>query len=355
MTLFLPFEVGRVGQGLITEQLHVIGFHHVGMVDVFLLAGVEDDAVVDADVMNHIQGAFGGDADAGVAASDMTDVDVAELRDELLWLLACNLLSGFAACRTVGIRRLEDDGLVSDVAHSDVADMDVAGLSATARTAFEAQTGVGAGKGAVVYHDAVHAARELRADDESAMGMKYCVAGDENIGAGSVFHSFHAHAALKADTVVAHIEGTGGDEHPLALHEVDAVTILCVPGTANGDSVDDDVFASLGYDVEFRRILHGHPLDEDALAVGHPDEVGAHTLLCFGCFGNVGKMLELVWIPQLSVVGLCATHRQEKFPFRITYLAVFDCPPPFTIAVDDAFSGNADVMAFAGCQWWRGA
>ena len=72
---------------LITEQFHIVDFHHVGLVDVFLLTGVEDGAVIDTYVMNHLQGAFYGDANAGIATDNTTDVDVAKLRDKLRWRL----------------------------------------------------------------------------------------------------------------------------------------------------------------------------------------------------------------------------------------------------------------------------
>ena len=126
---------------LIGVQLHSRHFYHCRVIDEGGVFCVEEDAVVHRDIVDHLLRPLGRDGCFGVAAGDAADVDVAELRDEVLCL---RFRGGRTAHGSVGIGCLEGDGFVLDVAHIDVADVDAAGFASSSRSTLETKAGVGA-------------------------------------------------------------------------------------------------------------------------------------------------------------------------------------------------------------------
>ena len=171
---------------------------------------------------------------------------------------------------------------------------------------------------------------------------------DQDILAGPVFKRFGAGAGLEADTVVTHVDRTAAHDHALALHDVDAVAVLRIPGAADGHAVDRHVGAVRGDQVEFRGVLDGHARDKHARAVGETHQMGPHFLLIQIRRDQIGEMFQAMGIPERAVFGDGPAHLQEFLPLDIADLAAFDRAPPGAVAVDDARAGNAHVVALGG-------
>ena len=212
----------------------------------------------------------------------------------------------------------------------------------------EAQSRVGAREAVLSDHDVLHAARELRPDDESAVGVIDGVVLYQDVFAGTGLLALRSGSALHADAVVASIDGVVHDEHVAAVANVDGVAVLRVPWAADGHSVDDDASAALRHDVESWRVLDGHALDEHVLAFGEADEMGAYALrlLCVRC--HVLKMFQSVGIPQRTVIRCRSALFAIHVPFHVAHLAAFHGAPPFAVAVDDATARDRDVAGAAG-------
>ena len=291
--------------------------------------------------MDHPQLPLGTDAGGAAAADDPLHDDVPEVRDEGL---GDGGLVVLAAGRAVGVIALEDNGFVLDVRHVDVADPDAGGLAAALRGALETQARVGAAEGVVPHDDVLHPAAEFGADDKAAMGVVDGIVLDKDVLARAVFQGFLTDAALEADAVVAHVHGAAGDLDAPALHDVDSVAVLCIPGAPDRHPVNDDVRAALGHQVELRGVLQGHARDADPLAVRKADQVRPQGFLGLGILRDVVVMLEPERVPQGTIFADGAAFLAEFLPLRVADLVALDGPPPGAVAVDDPFAGDAHVM-----------
>ena len=237
----------------------IVETDHRRIVDVAGAAVVEKDRIFDGDAMDRRERALGPDRRRTAAADDPRHPDVRKFGEEVL---RRGGLVRVVPRRAVGIVRLEDDGFVLDVGHIDVADDDVLRLATALGCALEAKARVGAAEGIVPHDDVFHPGREFRTDDKAAVGMINRIVLDQDILAGPVFKRFGAGAGLEADTVVTHVDRTAAHDHALALHDVDAVAVLRIPGAADGHAVDRHVGAVRGDQMEFRGILDGHARHE---------------------------------------------------------------------------------------------
>lgn len=319
-------------------EIHIVEMHHVLPFDVAGLIVVEEGAVFQTDVTDDAAPCLYGDRAA--AAHHALHPDVLEIRDEMFRLGGhVVLVSG----GTVGIIGLEDHGLILDVDHVNVGDTDIRGHSAPLRRALETQARIGADEAVVAHDDILHPGAVFAADDEAAMGVEYRIVLDQNVLARSaLLKGLGSGAALEADAVIADIHRAPGHQHVLALHDVDAVAVLGIPGTAHLDVLDDDVLAETRHKVELGRILDRDAADMDPLAGSEADQMGTQFLLAPGVVGDVPVMLQVIGIPQRAVDR--AAHLAEGVPFHVAYLAALDGPPPGAVAVDDALSGDGDVM-----------
>ena len=134
----------------------------------------------------------------------------------------------------------------------------------------------------------------------------------------------------------------------MALHEVYAVSVLCIPRTTHDDPIDDDVAATLRHDVKLRRVLHGDALYEHVLAIGKADEMCAHLLLILVVVGHIVEVLQRERVPQGTAINLSAAHLLKGAPLCVADLRALHGSPPFTVAVDDTLPGDGNVLALAG-------
>ena len=132
------------------------------------------------------------------------------------------------------------------------------------------------------------------------------------------------------------------------MHQVDSVSVLRIPWTADRYAVNDDIPAPLGDEVEFRRILDRNSGNQHAVAVREPDQVRPKPFLFLRRGRGIIEVLKPERVPERIVFANRSAEAQEVFPLNITDLAPFDSPPPFSVSVQDTLSGYADILAFAG-------
>ena len=169
---------------------------------------------------------------------------------------------------------------------------------------------------------------------------------DQDVFARTFVQAGGTYASFEADAVVTHVHGAARDHDLLALHDVDAVAVLGVPGAAHRHTVEHHVAAVLRDQVELRGILQGHAFHADPLTVREADQMRPHPLLLLESACDIGEMLQLERIPEAAVVGDGTAHLEVFLPFHVADLAALDGPPPCAVAVDDPFAGDADVVAF---------
>ena len=113
-----------------------------------------------------------------IGCSNITEREMCPVGEERLFVIAG---SGTTSDSAVGIAALEENGILPDVTHHDTLAVDILALTAAAWGRLETQTDVCAVKEAVLYHHLLHAAGELRADDEPAVCAINSVVADKEI------------------------------------------------------------------------------------------------------------------------------------------------------------------------------
>jgi hypothetical protein len=97
----------------------------------------------------------------------------------------------------------------------------------------------------------------------------YVLCRDTTIATGFVF------AGLHTDCIVTHIEGATTDHHVLTTLYVHAVAVLAIPGVADRDVIEDEVFAAHRMEVPRRAVLERDTLEKDILASYEMEQHGA--------------------------------------------------------------------------------
>lgn len=142
----------------------------------------------------------------------------------------------------------------------------------------------------------------------------------QDVLAWSVWSSLLSCSALHADAVVAGIDGVIYEQHLTAAADIECITVLCVPRTAYGHSVHNDVCATCWYKVKLGRVLYRHAANKHPVAIGKSNKVGSHSLLCLWCCSQVLEMLQVEREPELSAFGLRAAHSSELLPLHVAHL-----------------------------------
>ena len=208
-------------------------------------------------------------------------MDILELRHVLKVLVSHRRRFGILASRAVHIIALEDDGLILDVVHHDVGNEQLLRLSTTADATLETQTSVRAREAVVAHHHLAESTHRVAAEHEAAMGMKHRVVLNKDV-LTAVGRRFRLHGiTLHADAVVACIHHTIHNQSHVHVAEVDGITVLGVPRTADSHPIHHHVLAIARMDMETRRVLNSHSLNQNVLTIGETDEVGTHALLIF--------------------------------------------------------------------------
>lgn len=159
-------------------------------------------------------------------------------------------LVGVTAGRTVYIVTLEDDCLVLDICHHDIGDKQLLRLAAATHTALETETGVCACETVMADDDTAHTADGLTTQHKTTMGMENGIVLNDDILTAIGGRSWLYIATLHADTIITGIHRTVNDQSDIDITEVDGITILCIPWTAHGDTIYDDILGIARMDME---------------------------------------------------------------------------------------------------------
>lgn len=100
--------------------------------------------------------------------------------------------------------------------------------------------------------------------------------------ATGILDALVACACLHAEAVVANIDSRVGNKDTLTVGEVNAIAILSIPRAADSNAVNNDVLTLAGVEMETRRVLNGHILDENVLALLEVNQVISEFLLVLG-------------------------------------------------------------------------
>ena len=282
----------------------------------------------------------------GSTAGDSRDVNVLEIGRPLALLFR----EGghgvrIAACGTVYVVALENDGFVFDVGHHDVRDIQLFGLATTSDAAFEAKTSVGARETTVTNHHATNARSCFAAQHKGSVSMEDGAILNEDIFDTTDGSRLARFSAFHAQAIVASVDGAIDDKHTVAVADVDGITVLGIPRTAHGNAVDDDIRTVTGVYVELGRMLEGDTLEEHIVTVKETHQVVTHLFLFLWSVHDVWiARCHLPGIPQLPVLFVDASHVVESFPLYIADLTAFDRTPLLAITVDDAAACDGDIM-----------
>lgn len=285
----------------------------------------------------------------GLAADNIVDMNIGKVGHKReLFGTAARLRGAVDLILLVDIFATKQDGSIADVVHGDIGAIDTFGLAATEDSALETKSDIGTAERAVADDNILHTARDIATDDKAAVCVVDNIVFDKDILARAISKTFLTHTALHADAIVTDIDSGVDNKASLAVAEIEAVAILCIPRASDSNTVDDDVAAADRMEVEARRVLNDDTLEEDVRTFGKTNKVGTNSLLLFRVRSHVGDMMKIVGKPQLTAVGLGATHGLVVLPFDIADLATLDRAPVLTVAVDNALASNGDIGTLGG-------
>ena len=115
-------------------------------------------------------------------------------------------------------------------------------------------------------------------------------------------HTCCACATLHADTIITSIYHIVYDEYILTAGDINRITVLGIPRTFYGDSVDNHILASGRDDMEFRTIQKCNSLYEHILATGESDHVCSGFLLFVHILSHIRFVLQVERIPDVTLL-----------------------------------------------------
>ena len=180
------------------------------------------------------------------------------------------------------------------------------------------------------------------------MGMVYGVVLDIDVFTRTCCHTCCACATLHADTIITSINHIVYDEYILTAGDINRITVLGIPRTFYGDSVDSHILASGRDDVKLRTIQKCNPLYEYILAAGESDHVCSGFLLFVHILCHVRLMFQIEWIPDVTFFIKSSAHSLEFFPFYVTNLTALYRSPPFSVSVNGALASDRNIFSLAG-------
>ena len=182
--------------------------------------------------------------------------------------------------------------------------------------------------------------------------MVYGVVLDIDVFTRTCCHTCCACATLHADTIITSIYHIVYDEYILTAGDINRITVLGIPRTFYGDSVDNHILASGRDDMEFRTIQKCNSLYEHILATGESDHVCSGFLLFVHILSHIRFVLQIERIPDVTLLIQCSAHSLEFFPFYVTNLTALYRSPPFSVSVNGALACDRNIFSLAGIDGW---
>ena len=160
----------------------------------------------------------------------------------------------------------------------------VDGVLAATATSLNAQAAVGALKEALAHGEVLDAAGSLGPQHHGAMTVVHVAVSDQHVMRGGTKLGLNAQfAALDGDAVVAHRELATQDANKATALGIEAVGVVGVLGTLDGQAQGIDVFAQNGMDVPCWAVADGKAGKAHVLALGQEDHARAGDLPLHRC------------------------------------------------------------------------
>lgn len=211
---------------------------------------------------------------------------------------------------------LADDQSVFDVLHIDVAEDDVTDIGTAVAVGFDANTVVGAVEVNSLDEDVLRTSGDLAADRDAVAVLEGAIK-DGDVAAGGIGAGRIRGSGLDGNVVVAYIHEDVADGDVRGGEGIDAIGVDGAEGGKDLDVADRDVVRVVRDDLPHRRVLDGHAIHEDVLAVVEDDKAGTGVVRPHDAVILDGAGLE---------------------------------PPTVAVSVDDSLSGDGEIDCVGGAD-----
>lgn len=268
------------------------------------------------------------------------------------------LFFGLLACAFTAIEEVEEQCFVGYVRHIDVADVYIFDNAAPSASGFEAQAYIRADVQIVGYLYIAYATGHLGANYEAAMAViDSTVVHDDILGRDTTVTSGLVLAGFHADGVITNVERTTRDDHIGAGFDIHAVSVLAVPGIADGQVAHYKVLAEHRMDIPSGRVLKANALEKYIAAADKVHHYRAEERMYvfpYGVVGYNGDVLVFaegsgiegcrIGVPYFAVGREYTAFFELVFPLSVAHFVSFEGTPVVAIAIEYTLTRDGDIL-----------
>lgn len=199
------------------------------------------------------------------------------------------LFFGLLACAFTAIEEVEEQCFVGYVRHIDVADVYIFDNAAPSASGFEAQADIRADVQIVGYLYIAYATGHLGAYYEAAMAViDSTIVHDDILGRDTTVTPGLVLAGFHTNGVITNVERTTRDNHIGAGLNIHAVSVLAVPGIADGQVAHHKVLAEHRMDIPSGGVLETNTFEKYIAAADKVHHYRAEERMYVFPYGVVG-------------------------------------------------------------------
>lgn len=268
------------------------------------------------------------------------------------------LFFGLLAGSLAAIEEVEEQCFVGYVRHIYVADIYIFDDSTPSASGFEAQADIRADVQIVGYLYIAYAARHLGANYEAAMAViDSTVVHDDILGRDTTVASRLVLAGFHANGVITNVERTARYDHIGAGLNIHAVSVLAVPGIADGKVAHHKVFAEHRMDIPSGGVLETNALEKYIAAadkVYHYRAEERMYVFPHGVIGYNGYVLVLaegssiegcrIGVPYFAVGREYTALFELVFPLSVAHFVAFEGTPIVAVSIEYTLTRDGDIL-----------